>query len=112
MNEILTLDDLLEDLQTFKSNGDCGSLKDVVNFELERIAKGAKKSNKKAEITIKMTFLPGGAEQMLISAAVNTKLSAPVALPLTAYTDERGRLYGEDPAQSKLPLEIKRKASI
>lgn len=104
ISEIIQFTDVLNDLQVYDGNGDPGFLLDVLNRELERLAKASYKTNKITKLTFELSLEPERRGTMLLVGKVNSKEPRPQALPMEVYTDNRGKLYGEDPFQQKLPF--------
>lgn len=80
-------------------------LLDAINDQLADSAAKSVRYRKNSTINIQIKLIPGQMNQMTVEAKLDVVEPKPDILPLLAYTDSRGRLYGEDPSQTKLPLE-------
>jgi len=100
----LTFIDLLNNLIVCNADGDQMSLVDALNYDLETLGKSVTKAHKKGELVLKVTLDPDNGNGLFLNAEL--KLKQPQSNPpLTpAYTDSNGRLYAEDPYQSKLDI--------
>lgn len=78
---------------------------EAMNHAIEKGVKKSVRYRKQTVINVQLKFTPGQMNQLKIEAAVNSVEPKPDTLPLVAYTDTKGRLFGEDPAQQKLPLD-------
>lgn len=79
---------------------------DALNKALEDLTKKAVRYNKKGKIKLEIELLPGQMNQLSISPILTISEPKSEPLRMMAYTDNHGRLYGEDPAQTKLPLNV------
>ena len=79
-------------------------LEEALNAAIEKGVKKAVKHNKVFKMNVNLTFTPGTMNQIDCSAQMDVKEPKPSSAPLLAYTDKQGRLVGEDPNQTKLPL--------
>lgn len=79
--------------------------KDALDAAIEKMVAKAYKFTKQSEITLHFKFNPGPGNTLEIEASLKTKEPEPKAQAKLAYTDSRGRLYGDDPQQTRLPLD-------
>lgn len=112
IQEIFTFTNFLNEMDIYDSNGDPGSLLDVMNREIAHLAIASRKSNKESCLTLTLSLVPSRNNEMFISGTVKAKEPSLKALPLTAFTDNRGRLYSEDPYQQKLDFTTNNIAEI
>jgi hypothetical protein len=78
---------------------------DGLNAAIENACRKAFRYRKQTTVTLTLKFTPGQMNQLEIDALVNCKEPKPESLTMLAYLDNQGRLFGEDPAQTKLPLD-------
>jgi len=104
ITEVIQFINLLNDLQAYDASGNPGFLREVLDRELERLVKAARKTSHKTKLSLEISIKPDRQNSMHLSCKVSTEEPKLKALPLEAYTDRFGRLYAEDPYQTKLPL--------
>jgi hypothetical protein len=78
---------------------------DGLNEAIQKAVKKAVKHSRKTEVSLKIAFRPQGMNAMEIDVALDTKEPKPTPRSMLAFTDTAGRLFGDDPAQTRLPLD-------
>lgn len=79
-------------------------LMDALNQSLEDAVAKSVRYRKQSTINLSIKLCPGQMNQMGIEVTLNTVEPKPDILPTMAFTDNRGRLFGDDPQQTRLPL--------
>jgi hypothetical protein len=79
-------------------------LLDAINAAISKSTVKSVKYNKLSTINIQIRLNPNQLNQMNIEASVVVVDPKPTPIPMMAYTDSRGRLYTDDPMQTRLPL--------
>lgn len=79
-------------------------LMDALNDALANATAKSVRYQKTSTINLSIKLIPGQMNQMSIEARLDTIEPKPDTLPVLAFVDSRGRLYGEDPMQTRLPL--------
>lgn len=97
--EPLKLLDVLHHAETFYEE-EPGSIWDAANSTFDKMAKKAQATHKKTSVTITIDFIPTkGKGDLQIVGKVDGKEPAHIPLPLTVFTDSRGRIFAEDTRQ-------------
>jgi hypothetical protein len=78
---------------------------DALNTAFDQAKKAAISNNKAASVTLQVTVNPERQGSVSVVVSVNNKLPKAKALSLQLFTDNRGRLFCEDPRQSKMQFD-------
>lgn len=104
MPEFMGFLDIISDAQVIYKDEPL-YLRIAADKAIEDMVKKSIRYKRKSALTITLEFVPDQLNRLLISAAIGNKEPKPSPLPMTAFTDSRGRLYADDPDQMKIPLE-------
>lgn len=83
-----------------------GSFALEVGDTLQEAAAAAYNLTKKAEVTIKIKFTPGGARKMDVSASVSAKIPKEERSSTMLFVTPDGQLLAHDPDQQRLDLRV------
>lgn len=79
-------------------------LLDALNDAVGRMVKKSERYQKKSSIKLEIKFVPDQMNQIQIETLLKEVEPDPSPLPMFGYVDSKGRLYGEDPNQMRLPV--------
>jgi hypothetical protein len=83
-----------------------GSLMTEISEQLQLAAAASYNLTKKAEVTIKIQFAPGGARKMDIKASVSAKIPKEERAGTMLFVTPDGQLLAHDPDQQRMDLRV------
>lgn len=110
MPELLDVLGILQNVQVMHDD-EPKWLLDALNAAIKKGVKKSVKYRKKTTLKLSLNFIPGQINQLKVEATLEAVEPKPDVMPLLAFTDTKGQLYGEDPQQQRLPLEFNSKRS-
>lgn len=101
MPELMDALSILQNSQVIQNDKPAWAL-DALNKALQEAVKKSVRYRKKSTIKLEITLTPKQLNQMHIDVSLNSNEPKPDVLTVVAFTDGQARLFGEDPAQTKL----------
>ena len=83
-----------------------GGLMTEISEQLQLAAAASYNLTKKAEVTIKIKFVPGGARKMDITASVSAKIPKEERGGTMLFVTPDGQLLAHDPDQQRMDLKV------
>jgi hypothetical protein len=83
-----------------------GGLMTEISEQLQQAAAASYNLTKKAEVTIKIKFVPGGARKMDIRASVSAKIPKEERGGTMLFVTPDGQLLAHDPDQQRMDLRV------
>lgn len=100
--EGLTFENILTEVRVHNCKDRTKLLIDGINDEIKDIMQAVSKYSKDASITLKLEFKCLQANELMVSAKLESKKPRGQSTGTKMYRDERGQLYMDDPNQLKL----------
>ena len=101
-DEEVLFETILAEVKASNSKDRTRSLIDAINDDIRELMQSVNKYGKDGKITITLKFKCVQANEMNISAELETKKPKGVAAGTQMFRDLKGRLYMDDPNQMKL----------
>ena len=98
----LLFENILCEVRAHNCNDRTKLLIDAINDELKAVMQAITKYSKDGSISIKLNFKCLQANEMMISAMIDSKKPRGQSTGTRMYRDEKGQLYMDDPNQLKL----------
>lgn len=98
----ILFDQLLHEVRASNCNDRTRMLIDSMNDEIKDLMQAVNKYGKNGEITLNIKFKVIQANEMEICAEIKSKKPKGKATGTKMFTDQKGRLYLDDPNQMKL----------
>ncbi len=98
----LLFENILSEVRAHNCNDRTKLLIDAINDELKAVMQAITKYSKDGSISIKLEFKCLQANEMMISAKIDSKKPRGQSTGTRMYRDEKGQLYMDDPNQLKL----------
>jgi hypothetical protein len=83
-------------------SGETAFLTENLDKAVAQCAKVAYANGVTSSLTLSIQFQRGKGEELIIRAALSSKLPNPKPFPITAFVDREGQLVKEDPKQRRL----------